>query len=160
MLKPLWKGIWSLNVASKVKNLVWRASKNSFPTKKNLVKRKVLNEDYCDHCQTQHEDTLHALYLCPKLEEIWLSIQAWNQRSLRQMMSFVHLMWCILVENRDPDFFAMVVWAVWKIRSDMRVGKSCKTLPNLVQQARNRVREFLLHNNVEVGPVERLLTQW
>ena len=64
------------------------------------------------------------------------------------------------MENRDPDFFAMVVWAVWKIRSDMRVGKSCKTLPNLVQQARNRVREFLLHNNAEVGPVERLLTQW
>ena len=114
MLKPLWKGIRSLKVPSKVKNLIWRASKNSLPTKQNLVKRKVLNEDYCDHYQTQHEDTLHVLYLYPKLEEIWLSVQAWNQRSLRQTTSFVDLMGCILAENRDLDLFAMVVWAVWK----------------------------------------------
>nr|XP_023897448.1 uncharacterized protein LOC112009346 [Quercus suber] len=42
MLKPLWKGIWSLKVPSKVKNLVWRAVKNSLPTKQNLVKRKAI----------------------------------------------------------------------------------------------------------------------
>ena len=109
MLKPLWKGIWSLNVPSKVKNLIWQASKNSLPTKRNLVKRKVLNEDYCDHYKMQHEDTLHALYLDLKLKEIWLSVQAWNQCSLRQTMSFVDLMGCVLVENRNPDLFAMVV---------------------------------------------------
>ena len=75
-------------------------------------------------------------------------------------MSFVDLMGCILAKNRDPDLFAMVVWAIWKRRNDMRVGKSYETLPNLVQQACSRVREFLLHNNAEVGPIERPLTQW
>ena len=109
MLKPLWKGIWSLNVPSKVKILVWRAAKNSLPTKQNLVKRKVLTNDCCDHCKMQQEDTLHALYLSPKLEEIWFSVQAWNQHNLQQKTSFVDLMGCILVENRDPDLFAIVV---------------------------------------------------
>ena len=50
MLKPLLKGIWGLNVPIKVKNLVWRAAKNSLPIKRNLVKRKVLTDDRCDHC--------------------------------------------------------------------------------------------------------------
>nr|POF02718.1 hypothetical protein CFP56_04951 [Quercus suber] len=147
MLKPLWKGIWSLKVPSKVKNLVWRAVKNSLPTKQNLVKRKVLTDDCCDQCKMQKEDTLHALYLCPKLEEIWLSKQAWNQCSLRQVTSFVDLMGYILAENRDPDLFAMVVWAIWKRRNDIRVGKRGENLPNLVQQAQTRLQNFLLHNS-------------
>ncbi|XP_075669986.1 uncharacterized protein LOC142639733 [Castanea sativa] len=120
MLKPLWKGIYSLN----------------------------------------HEDTLHALYLCLKLEEIWLSVQAWNRLSLQQTTSFVGLMGCILVENRDLDLFAMVVWVVWKRRNDMRVGKRDENLPNLVQQACSKLHDFLLHNSAITAPVGRPPTQW
>ena len=47
-------------------------------------------------------------------------------------------MGCILVENKDPNLFAMVVWPVWKRRNDMRVGKRGENLPNLVQQAGNK----------------------
>ena len=108
----------------------------------------------------QHEDTLHALYLDLKLKEIWLSVQAWNQRSLRQTTRFVDLMGCILADNRELDLFAMVVWAVWKRRNDMRVRKSGETLPNLVQQARSKLHDFLLHNSVEVEPVGRPPIKW
>nr|XP_023904539.1 uncharacterized protein LOC112016250 [Quercus suber] len=160
MLKPLWKGIWSLKVPSKVKNLVWRAVKNSLPTKQNLVRRKVLTDDCCDQCKMQKEDTFHALYLCPKLEEIWLSKQAWNQCSLRQVTSFVDLMGHILAENRDPDLFAMVVWAIWKRRNDIRVGKRGENLPNLVQQAQTRLQNFLLHNSATTTSTGQPPTQW
>ena len=145
---------------SKVKILVWRAAKNSLPTKQNLVKRKVLTNDYCDHCKMQQEDTLHALYLSPKLEEIWFSVQAWNQHNLQQKTSFVDLMGCILVENKDLNLFAMAVWAVWKRRNDMRVGKRGQNLPNLVQQARSKLHDFLLHNSTATAPVGRPPTQW
>ena len=69
--------------AKQSENFGLRAAKNSLPTKQNLVKRKVLTNDYCDHCKMQQEDTLHALYLSPKLEEIWFSVQAWNQHNLQ-----------------------------------------------------------------------------
>lgn len=36
-MKPLWEKIWTLGVPNKVKHLVWRACKNSIPTKANLV---------------------------------------------------------------------------------------------------------------------------
>ena len=160
MLKPLWKGIWNLNVPSKVKNLVWRVVKNSLPTKWNLVKRKVLTEDCCNHYKIQHEDTLHALYLWPKLDKIWLLVQAWNQRSLWKTMNFVDFMGCILTENKDPNLFAMVVWVVWKRRNDMRVGKRGQNLPNLVQQACSKLHDFLLHNSTATAPVGRPPTQW
>ena len=40
---------------------LWRASKEVIPVKKNLVARKVLFEDVCDHCHSATEDVHHAL---------------------------------------------------------------------------------------------------
>ena len=175
LLKPLWQGIWSLKVPSKVKNLIWRVAKNSLPTKQNLVRRKIINNDYYEHYQSQHEDVLHALYLYPKLKErcppchlslsttttlIWFSILAWNLRNLWQTTNFVDLIGCIMVENRDPELFAMVVWALWKRRNELRVDKSCETLTHLMQQAHSKLREFSLHNTSMVEPVGRPPTQW
>ena len=37
-----WKGVWSLWVPNKVKNLMWRACKNSIPTKLNLLRRAII----------------------------------------------------------------------------------------------------------------------
>nr|POE84412.1 hypothetical protein CFP56_44500 [Quercus suber] len=55
-----WKKIWSLSIPNKVCNFVWRACKTSIPVKKNLVRRKVLNANICDHCHLSCEDTMHA----------------------------------------------------------------------------------------------------
>ena len=73
-LKPLWKKIWSLNVPSKVKHLVWHACKNSLRTKANLVKRHVLTEGLCEICKLRQEDMVHVLYRYLDLENFWSSI--------------------------------------------------------------------------------------
>ena len=39
--KKFWKSIWSLEVPNKYKNLVWRASRNSLPTKLNLTRKPI-----------------------------------------------------------------------------------------------------------------------
>lgn len=131
-----------------------QAAKKSLPTKQNLLRQKIITMDYCDHCQSQHEDDLHALYLCPKLEELWLTVPAWNQYSPQQMTTFIDLIGCLLAENRDSEF-AMVVWALWKRRNELRLGKSCDTLAQLIHQARSKLQDFSLHNASTVLPVGR-----
>ena len=127
---------------SKVRNLVWHAYRNSLPTKMNLVKRRVIIEDSCDLCQSHKEDVHHALYLCPKLEELWQTIPPWNQNSLKQCTSFIDLLGCILAENRDPTLFSMIIWAVWNRRNNLRLGKPSLPLGKLLQDAKDLVQEF------------------
>ena len=57
----LWRKIWSLDVPNKVKHFIWRACKNSPPTKCNLVRLRVISDHHCDRCTTSTEHMLHAL---------------------------------------------------------------------------------------------------
>ena len=74
--QKLWKLIWSLSVPAKVRNFMWRTTKNAIPVKTNLVKRKVLLEASCDHCHLHPEIVMHALWSCQCLTEVWESDQA------------------------------------------------------------------------------------
>jgi len=69
--KSLWKEIWSLHVLNKVKNFIWRACRNSQPTKLNLVRQTIINDHHCDRCHETTENTIHALWLCPTLDMVW-----------------------------------------------------------------------------------------
>lgn len=123
MMKPQWQAIWQLQVPSKVKNLVWRACRNSLPFKKNLVKHRVVTDDKCDLCKTMLEDTHHALYLCPMLTELWQFVPLWNHSSLKQCGNFIDLLECIFADNRDPTLFSMVTWALWNQRNNLCLAK-------------------------------------
>ena len=123
-LQQSWKKIWSLKVLGKVKNQVWRACKNSLPTKTNLVKHQIVTSGLCEICKLYPEDTNHALYHCLKVEKFWENIiPLWNHGTIRQSTSFLDIMFVICVENRDPKLVSSVVWALWNRRNNLRLGK-------------------------------------
>ena len=69
--KSTWKGLWKVRIPNRTKTLLWRANKDALPTRANLVKRKVLTDPSCQICRAEPESTLHALWSCPKLKEVW-----------------------------------------------------------------------------------------
>ena len=75
--KKFWKSIWSLEIPNKYKNMLWRACRNSLPTKQNLVLRTILQNSSCDRCSLQAENTLHSLWSCTGLNEVWEG-DKWN----------------------------------------------------------------------------------
>ena len=141
-MKPQWRAIWQLQVPSKDKNLVWRACKNSLPSKKSLVKCRVITNDKCNQCKTMTEDIHHALYLCLMLTKLWQSIPLWNHHSLKQCSNFIDLLECIFADNRDPTLFSMVAWTLWNRRNNLCLAKGMVSLGKLLQHAKDRIQEF------------------
>ena len=78
--KHLWKTIWSMRVAQKIKNFVWRACHNALPTKKELVRRTIIANPICDRCRIAVEDPLHALWSCSKVDIVWADQSLWDFR--------------------------------------------------------------------------------
>ena len=154
-LKSLWQAIWNLPVLSKVKNLVWRATKNSLPTKDNLVRRKIIQNGSRDVCQEHTEDVKHALYNCLKLAELWKKMPQWTHVNVSSARNFVDLIGNVFAENRELALFATIVWALWTRRNNLRTGKNVYPLFHLLQRARERVEVFSWHNIVPVAPVGR-----
>ena len=69
--RVLWRGIWSLYIPNKMKNLMWRAFQNSLPTKQNLMRRTIIGSPFCERCNLEPEIALHALWSCSKLDVVW-----------------------------------------------------------------------------------------
>ena len=66
-----WKKVWMLKVPNKIKNFVWRACKDSIPTKVNLRRRSIPIPTLCDRCSVEEETSLHALWSCKELDQVW-----------------------------------------------------------------------------------------
>nr|POF22482.1 putative ribonuclease h protein [Quercus suber] len=131
-----WQKIWSLSIPNKVRNFVWRDCKNSILVKTNLVKRKVLIEDSCDHCHLSCEDTLHALWNCPLLSPIWDSYSMWTFRHNSEFNSFGELIKFIIEEGKNLELFAVIVWTIWSRRNLLRISDKpfpiSQVLPNAI----------------------------
>ena len=76
----LWRHLWSLRTPNKVKNHVWRACHDSLPTEGNLERRTIISNPICDRYELHPESPLHALWLFPKLNEVWNNSKLWGSR--------------------------------------------------------------------------------
>ena len=120
----LWKKLWSLDIPNKVKHFLWRASCESLPTKKNLFKRKIAHKDMCEICDGEAEDTIHALWDCLVLKEIWWEMDICKSNLSTRFTYFRDLLTGILnsQEPNQVEVFASVAWEIWRKRNALRVG--------------------------------------
>ena len=60
----MWKKIWKVQVPHKIRHFLWCATKDSLPTKQNLVARHIPFGNVCDGCGDHSESVMHVLWLC------------------------------------------------------------------------------------------------
>jgi hypothetical protein len=66
-----WKKIWAINVPNASKIFMWRACQNVLPTKQNLLRKGVGNDDLCPCCMLEVESVIHVLWCCPGAQDVW-----------------------------------------------------------------------------------------
>jgi hypothetical protein len=69
--KEIWKLIWWLRVPNTTKTFLWKAGSNILPTRQNLERRRVVDNDERTMCNGELESIIHALWTCPATQDVW-----------------------------------------------------------------------------------------
>ena len=120
--QSIWKKIWKLKVPKKFHHFLWRAAKDSLPTKQNLRLRRISIDDTCDGCNDQSESLMHCLWLCDQARSVWLSDLGFFFLTQKNCRSFLEILET-LFSGRSGfrcALFAMIAWCLWERRNRMR----------------------------------------
>ena len=123
LTKRIWKDIWSLKVPNRVKTLIWRAGTDSLPSKANLMKRKVVCNDFCPECKSESESSFHALLACCAVAPVWELKFAWLHKLSSKCNSFLDVIQLCQDHSDLLDLFAMTVSLLWARRNQLHVGE-------------------------------------
>ena len=147
--KELWKKIWALECPNKVRNLIWRACRNSLPSKCNLMRQTIISEQSCDRCKGENEDVLHVVWSCKELDEVWGANTVWNFRNHKCFSNFSELLAWVFDHQRNPVLFSFTIWSIWHQRNQVRTQPSHRPLNLISQWAHDRFVEF---NDLKTAP--------
>ena len=113
----VWKIIWGLNVPYKIKNFLWRSCKETIPIKQNLKRRKIIQDDKCDHYESHAETSLHALWECPRLSLVWDSNPELKLHQAYGLSSIIDLVLHAHAKGKNLNQLAVILWTVWHRRN-------------------------------------------
>ena len=144
-----------MNVPQKVKNLMWRACRNTLPTKTTLLRRTIIDNPLCDHCHATNEDPLHALWACSKLDVVWNDLELWGFINIVGFIDFKELLSWMISGAKNLELFAITTWTVWNQCNKVHLNQIATTLHQVALVSRAWWQEFRAHKVVVEGHVRQ-----
>uniref|UniRef100_A0A803QJD9 RNase H type-1 domain-containing protein n=1 Tax=Cannabis sativa TaxID=3483 RepID=A0A803QJD9_CANSA len=88
------------------------------PTKVELVRRGMALDTCCDWCKNQEEDICHALWLCPKVQNVWKKL-GFSKLIPPDVHKAADVLWWLLDHLPKDDLIRVMglSWLVWQRRN-------------------------------------------
>ncbi|RZC11532.1 LINE-1 reverse transcriptase-like [Glycine soja] len=138
-LKDSWH-LWNIKIPPRALVLAWRLLWDRLPTKDNLIRRHVTNEnDLCPFCQNKAESATHLFFLCHKVVPLWWEFNSWVKEPrvfhCRPMDNF--LQHSPMAGLKDTNTRWKIWWiaattSIWKLRNDIIFNNHPFVISNLV----------------------------
>ena len=90
--RRVWAALWKFRIPNKIKVFGWRACNDILPTKQNLSKRKIIEDEMCRICMRFPESAIHALWECEAAKDVWAGSLKILQKGVLGLADFTHLM--------------------------------------------------------------------
>ena len=151
MSKKIWNGIWKIKAPQKIRHFIWRAAKDSLPSRQNLVRWQIKVDETCSLCNEHQESILHALWLSDQAKAVWKSVLCFArfyQRNFRLVMDLVEA----IMEQGSAftvALFSSIAWSLWERRNRIRENQPSWPLHEIGNKAKELVLEFFdVHKQV------------
>ncbi|KAM6556400.1 hypothetical protein CsatB_003419 [Cannabis sativa] len=118
-IKSWWKFIWGSHLTPKIKNFIWRVFNHWIPTKLELAKQGMVIDTHCELCTFQNEDICHALWHCPKVQNIW-KLFGFPKLIPLNLTKAADVLWWLHEHLPNEEFFKFMglTWLVWQRRNN------------------------------------------
>lgn len=137
----------------KIKHFMRKACTNALLMKENLKKRKIIDEDMCHQCSTQPKSSLHALWDCASIRQVWDADFHWINRHLASNGTSENLQDLGLEKPHMLELFAVITWFLWSRRNKVRLKQDVVPLNRVVFEAK---RYLSLHKLVRMTKLQLL----
>ena len=119
----IWQNIWKLQLPNSDKHFLWRACHEILLSRDNLCFQKIIMDPSCPICEREPETSIHALWTCPALMDIWRMGGKIFQKSCIKGSTFLMLVDGLLRRCSLEEFaqFVRIAWHIW-----LRWGKNSK----------------------------------
>jgi hypothetical protein len=116
-----WKKHWAIKAPNSSKIFLSRACQNLLPTKHNLLKKGVVEDDLCPCCKIQEESIIHALWIFPSAQDVWGSGSIVFQKCPSMFSGMVELV-SFLFNRLNDDLLSLMVavfCSIWLRRNKL-----------------------------------------
>ena len=112
--RNIWGILWKMVMPNAEKKFMWRACNDLLPTKVNLYRRKIVDDDKCPICNMEGESVCHILWTCPSAMDVWgVSIRQFHKCSFRED-DFLRIDEMIQ-QQCETEHFILFIQMAWKI---------------------------------------------
>ncbi|XP_062147743.1 uncharacterized protein LOC133856702 [Alnus glutinosa] len=149
----VWSTIWRLGVPNNVKKFMWRACNDLLPTKQNLHRRKIVENESCPCCCRDAD--IHALWNCPAAQDVWGGGTLIFQKTVFVGETFMQLVeFCMgRFSIRDMELMAVLSRRIW-LRRNKFIFESIFTPPQVIfSEAVALIDEYRRYNKREDEPI-------
>ena len=110
----IWKNVWKLKVPNKIRVFAWRACQNILPTRENLFRRKVIQDEFCERCNQAPESVLHVLWECGAAQDVWAVAPGRLQKVCTEQREFLQLFeyLCHRMSVEELELFWVHCWLI------------------------------------------------
>ncbi|KAK7833845.1 hypothetical protein CFP56_025181 [Quercus suber] len=139
---PNGHAIWKKKVPNKIRHFIWRAMKDSLPTKVNLKARYVPVDDVCEGCGDYSELTMHSLWLCDQAWAVWMSGPEFQFLIRKGCRMFIELLEHLFKEGSGLQVavFATICWCLCERWNRMRVRQTSWQIHKIEGRVRMMVK--------------------
>lgn len=155
-----WNNLWGLEVPSKIKNFVWKATREALPVKANLCRRRITPESQCEICRTGDEDCSHAIFFCSDVQVMWNADPQWRWLSEMTGRSIKDIFKRAFEEKIDVALLAFTSWAVWNRLNQVQLKETACPLDQIHALSKDRKYEFQLLHQIVGTPQHRNHVRW
>lgn len=140
----VWKKIWKVRVRNKIRHFLWRAAKDSLPTKQNLKARHIPLGNVFYGCGDHTKSVFHCLRLCDQARLVWTSDPRFNFLVQTKCKSFFELLKVLFSGGSCfcITLFTTMAWSLWQRRNGVRECQPVWLLHEMGDKARTLVAKL------------------